>query len=222
MSEEKAYAIVDWHEHFENAQSRRCDKVSWVPVPNKHDGKGYKRIAKLPDACQVFSAWVLLLQVASKTPVRGVLSDEDGPLTAEDLELMTEFPAEIFERAFQVLVNGRIRWLKCGALSALILDSTSRARAEQKEQKEQNRKNILFDPATEKLGGVTETDKQTWKEAYPACNITTELKRMEVWLVANPTKRKKNYRRFITNWLARNQERGGTRGSTRSHRGPNI
>jgi len=35
---------------------------------------------------------------------------------------------------------------------------------------------------------------------------------MAAWLVANPKQRKKNYQRFITNWLSREQDRGGTKG----------
>ena len=34
---------------------------------------------------------------------------------------------------------------------------------------------------------------------------------MRQWLISNPNKRKKNYRRFITNWLSRSQEKGGTK-----------
>jgi len=34
---------------------------------------------------------------------------------------------------------------------------------------------------------------------------------MKEWLLSNPKKRKKNYRRFITNWLTRSQEKGGTK-----------
>lgn len=55
-------------------------------------------------------------------------------------------------------------------------------------------------------------DLNMWKSAYPACNIEIELKQMSQWLLSNPDKRKKNYRRFITNWLTRSQEKGGTKG----------
>jgi len=34
---------------------------------------------------------------------------------------------------------------------------------------------------------------------------------MKAWLLSNPEKKKKNYRRFITNWLSRSQEKGGTK-----------
>jgi hypothetical protein len=58
---------------------------------------------------------------------------------------------------------------------------------------------------------LTEDDKRGWSEAYPACDVGVELTRMREWLIANPTKAvKSNWRRFITNWLSRSQDRGGT------------
>jgi hypothetical protein len=49
-----------------------------------------------------------------------------------------------------------------------------------------------------------------WATAYPACDITRQLAAMSAWLAANPARaRKSNYERFITNWLAREQDKGG-------------
>lgn len=62
---------------------------------------------------------------------------------------------------------------------------------------------------------ITDKDKEKWKEAYPACDIRLELLKAGDWLVSNPSKVKSNYRRFITNWLSRTQDHGGTKkGST--------
>jgi hypothetical protein len=46
-----------------------------------------------------------------------------------------------------------------------------------------------------------------WDEAYPATNVTTELAKAASWLLANPKNAKSNYARFLTNWLARAQDR---------------
>jgi hypothetical protein len=57
---------------------------------------------------------------------------------------------------------------------------------------------------------IGEGDRQSWAAAYPACDINRELNAMIEWIKANPAKGKKsNYRRFITNWLSRSQDRGG-------------
>ena len=61
--------------------------------------------------------------------------------------------------------------------------------------------------------GITEKDRTGWGEAYPACDIDIELAKMREWILANGAKGKKsNYRRFITNWLSRSQDRGGSGG----------
>jgi hypothetical protein len=72
-----------------------------------------------------------------------------------------------------------------------------------------NRSSLSFKEG--EWGGITEKDMEAWKKAYPACDVAVELKKMAEWIKANPAKGKKsNWRRFIVNWLARQQDRGGT------------
>lgn len=108
----QAYAIRNWSAHFENHESKKLKNLTWIPMPNKHDGRGYRRVAALPNSVRVFCAWPLMLQVASKTPTRGVLLDEDGALTAADLAAKTGFPEGIFADAFTALIRPEIRWLE--------------------------------------------------------------------------------------------------------------
>jgi hypothetical protein len=59
--------------------------------------------------------------------------------------------------------------------------------------------------------GITDEDRQEWRQAYPACDLTAELAKAGSWLKANPTKaHKSNWRRFVVSWLTRSQDRGGT------------
>ena len=80
----------------------------------------------------------------------------------------------------------------------------------------QSEPQILFDFEKRKFLNIKEEDIEDWRKAYPACDIETELEGMKQWLLSNPNKRKKLYRRFITNWLSRSQERGGSIKSVRS------
>lgn len=58
--------------------------------------------------------------------------------------------------------------------------------------------------------GIEEKDFDDWAEAYPACDVPRQLAAMTQWLLSNPSKaKKKQWRRFATNWLSRSQERGG-------------
>jgi uncharacterized protein YdaU (DUF1376 family) len=50
-----------------------------------------------------------------------------------------------------------------------------------------------------------------WQELYPAADVRQELRNMRGWLLANPKKRKTRtgILRFVTSWLAKEQNRGG-------------
>ena len=52
-----------------------------------------------------------------------------------------------------------------------------------------------------------------WKTTYPAVDVEQELRKMVAWSHSNPTKRKtrRGVDRFINSWLAREQDRGGSR-----------
>jgi hypothetical protein len=108
------YKIKNWDEHFENAQSRKCHgmKMSWVKIPNKHDGKGYRRLLRHPEFGNIFAAWILMVEVASRQKVRGTLADIDGPFTAEDLSDCTGFAQKWFELALETLADPKIGWLE--------------------------------------------------------------------------------------------------------------
>jgi len=63
---------------------------------------------------------------------------------------------------------------------------------------------IKYNTTTKKLINITPEDVSLWEKAYPGINIELQLRRMEVWLDANPDRRpKRDYKRFITGWLSR-------------------
>lgn len=57
--------------------------------------------------------------------------------------------------------------------------------------------------------GITNEQIERWKTAYPAVNIERNIAAANEWLRTNPAKRKKQNARFLNNWLARSQEKGG-------------
>jgi len=109
----QAYQIKNWDEVFEVSQGRRCTALRWVATPNSHDCNGFLEIAEHDRNTDLFCAWILLVQVASKMPKRGLLvSDSGRPLTAKKIAMRTHYPAEIFELAFEVLCGEDIGWLE--------------------------------------------------------------------------------------------------------------
>lgn len=59
-------------------------------------------------------------------------------------------------------------------------------------------------------------DIEEWQTLYPSVDVRQELKKMRGWCLANPSKRKtqRGVKKFINNWLSRQQDRGGTPGYT--------
>ena len=58
---------------------------------------------------------------------------------------------------------------------------------------------------------VSENDRAKWSQLYPNVDVLQQLRNMAGWCDANPTKRKTRggVKRFITNWLAEEQNKGG-------------
>ena len=58
---------------------------------------------------------------------------------------------------------------------------------------------------------VSENDRAKWSQLYPNVDVLQQLRNMAGWCDANLTKRKTRggIKRFITAWLAREQDKGG-------------
>lgn len=109
----KVYRIRNWDTiGFEVAQNRRIQgPLPWIAIPTKQDGKGYRRLLRLERGPALYGAWIAIACVAAKAPVRGALVDSDGPLTAEDISLKTDFPEELIQWALDILVE-KIAWME--------------------------------------------------------------------------------------------------------------
>jgi len=116
------YRVKNWDKLYEKAQTRKCKDMKWVAVPNKLDGAGYAIIAAHPRNCELFTAWILILEVASKMPTRGLLFKDGKPVGPRELSRRTRFPEEIFNLAFSVLVDAEVDWLERVAGDEIIHD----------------------------------------------------------------------------------------------------
>ena len=68
---------------------------------------------------------------------------------------------------------------------------------------------ITFDFDSMKWQNITIDQVKFFENCYPDVDVVEILtKRMPAWLMCNPKKaKKKNWLRFINNWLSREQER---------------
>ena len=74
-----------------------------------------------------------------------------------------------------------------------------------------SREKIAFDGSNFKN---TESYIEGWGKAYPAIDVTIELNKASVWLIANPQNKKSNYARFLNNWLCKAQDKAPKVSST--------
>lgn len=70
------------------------------------------------------------------------------------------------------------------------------------------RYDISFSFESSSFKGIKQKDKESWKELYPNVDIDLQLKKMQEWIISNPSKakNKKNWRKFINNWLTKTNE----------------
>ncbi len=59
---------------------------------------------------------------------------------------------------------------------------------------------------------IYQEEIEEWKQLYPSVDILQELRKMKGWCDSNPERRKtkRGIKRFICNWLARQQDHGGS------------
>jgi len=108
--------VKNWNKWFEGAKTRTYKRKSTCLMPCKH-GLGYRRIIRLPNGPALFGAWVALVQVLSRhdAPREGYLTDTGRPdgkeYTPQDLEMLTDIPANIFEDMIRACSEDSVGWL---------------------------------------------------------------------------------------------------------------
>ncbi|KKL91881.1 hypothetical protein LCGC14_1890340, partial [marine sediment metagenome] len=56
------YRVADWGTIYENSASRKCQRLLWVPIPNKHDSDGYTElVVEHPNGPAHYGCWVALV-----------------------------------------------------------------------------------------------------------------------------------------------------------------
>ncbi len=219
------YVIKNWSDHYEVSQSRTVKHVSWVPLPVKHDGKGFRRLMAMKDGLCLYGAWVLIVQIAAKCIPRGQLIDEGEPLTAEDLAIKTGAPESVFIRALEVLSSERIGWIlvadceRAGSVLPL-QDKTGQDTTGQDKTEDCPETAVAVIEAAvltfptdgnPRSWDLTEAKVNSFREAFPSLNVVAECRKALAWVEANPNKRKtpRGMSGFLFRWLSRAQDRGG-------------
>lgn len=72
-----------------------------------------------------------------------------------------------------------------------------------------------------KFTGITDLDKEGWRKAFPCIDIDQTILQAEQWVIANPGRKKKNWRRFLTTWFSRANDREESRQNFRDAKSDN-
>lgn len=241
------YQIRDWPKHFEVAQSKQLKEPGrsrWVAIPNKHDGKSFRRLMRLPNGPAIYGAWILIVQVASKCPVRGRLEDDDGPLSAEDISDKTYAPVELIQSTLDACCSKAIGWITLESDHSQCSEAgyqpakgkfptgqditghniTGEDDSSDESEPEPAEPPIMVFPCVGK--GPTEwplrSDKLAeYGEAYPGVDVLGEARKALQWLRDNPSRQKtfSGMSKFLNAWMSRAQN--GSRGSPRAS-GPKL
>ena len=78
---------------------------------------------------------------------------------------------------------------------------------EKKESASARKSAITFNSETGAFDGIPAERIALWKTAHPNTAVDTEVLRAACWLLANPGQHKRNYERFLANWLSRAGDR---------------
>jgi len=113
----KVYRIVNWSKYFEVNRTRELKYMTWVPMPNKHDGEGFvELITEHANGLAHYGAWSILVQIASRCEPRGtLLRDGKSAMTSQGLARKSHVPAGLWDEALP-------RFIKVGWLEHIHLD----------------------------------------------------------------------------------------------------
>lgn len=150
------YRIRDWDKHYENCETKRFKHLRWVPISNQHDGKYWRKLWTLDRAPDIFAAFILMVELASKMPARGTLADEDGELSTGDMALKTGAPEDIFVYAIPILCD--LKWLE----PAADLRQTCRPNRIEQNRIEQNNKGTAGGRVKEDLPAIPSHLAEVW------------------------------------------------------------
>lgn len=103
------YRVVDWEQHFENNRTRELKSMTWVPVPNKHDGDGFTQLMEHENGAAHLGVWLVVVQIASKCDPRGTLlrDSRNGLRSGHDsqsISRISRIPRQTIEEAIERLL----------------------------------------------------------------------------------------------------------------------
>ena len=118
------YRVRNWDQQFETRGSSPHHRPrAKIAINTSLDSLILRRLLTDPQGATAYGVWILLLQIAAKTPVRGTLADQSGAYTAADLSLLTSIPECQILSSLEILCSPQIALLESVPTDATELPS---------------------------------------------------------------------------------------------------
>ena len=224
MAEKFLYSITNWDLNFEKAQTRKsASRHTWVSMTNKHEGLGYLKIMEDDRGAEIFAVWIVLVQLASKCAIRGVLAQRDGePYTVSDISLKTKMKTDVIEYAIPFLVS--IKWVShctttelplhyhCAttAVATTVHNSTLQNKTKQnktKQNKTAKNRPQAVDPSLSSSQSSSQLEENASKKYVDDRKFRANADAVKIW-DSLPRKRRGTKRNFIAAILQLGDDHG--------------
>lgn len=106
--------ITKWNETFENADTRKRQRLGWLGVPTGCDSNGYLSLVAEDGGFEAFGIFLAICQwsATQKKEVRGKLIRSNGePLTEKDIAVRIRAEACQVSAALKLLKSKHIGWI---------------------------------------------------------------------------------------------------------------
>lgn len=125
--DDTVYQIKQWNGVFEDHNTRRYQKLTYVGVPVDRQSETFSLLMESKEGLLAYGLFTgPLLRIAASCPLRGVLLDERGPYTAARVARRFNMPKRAVEAAWDMLVDPLVGWLEDAQPDAI---ATARQRA---------------------------------------------------------------------------------------------
>lgn len=111
------YRIAKWNDVFENAWTRKRNRLGWFNCPSGNDSAGYIALMSYGDkgvaAIGVFTA-ICQWSATCLPLVRGSCARSDGrPLNLTQLALLIRMPERVVSESISLLTSEEVGWMTC-------------------------------------------------------------------------------------------------------------
>jgi len=198
------YRIKNWHEH----QHYKDRAPPWIKL--HHTLLTSELWVMGNDASRVLAIASMLLASRAKEQDGTFNGDPEYVKRFAYLNSKPDFNPLIQYGFLEVLQDASAMLASCNTEQSREETEKSKAFAPTRDESRSKPPSVLFVNGQECPVGKFEVAKEIrlqWVQAYPGVQIGTELEKAAAWAAANPTKRKKDWRRFLNNWMSRAQER---------------